>query len=241
MVAYKAEIDDPRIDSVRILRPQEIPHYVADGLFDLGITGRDWVEETGRSTSSRSASCSTPRPRAIPCGSSWPSPATRRRTRSATCPTACGWRPSTPSSPAASSPPRASTAEIRLLARRHRGQDPRHRRRHRRHHRDRAGAAGRRPAHHRHDPHVAHRAGGQPRRATPIPPSATPCTSCARSCRACSRPGAGCWSSSTARPRCSTRVIAVLPCHEVPDGQRAVRRRPATPSRPWCPRTRSTR
>jgi ATP phosphoribosyltransferase len=48
MVAYKADIDDPRVESVRILRPQEIPHYVADGLFDLGITGRDWVEETGR-------------------------------------------------------------------------------------------------------------------------------------------------------------------------------------------------
>jgi len=46
-VAYSATIDDPRIDSVRILRPQEIPVYVADGLFDLGITGRDWVEETG--------------------------------------------------------------------------------------------------------------------------------------------------------------------------------------------------
>jgi ATP phosphoribosyltransferase len=46
-VAYKATIDDPRIASVRILRPQEIPGYVADGLFDLGITGRDWVEETG--------------------------------------------------------------------------------------------------------------------------------------------------------------------------------------------------
>jgi ATP phosphoribosyltransferase len=46
-VAYKASIDDPRIDEVRILRPQEIPRYVADGLFDLGITGRDWIEETG--------------------------------------------------------------------------------------------------------------------------------------------------------------------------------------------------
>lgn len=46
-VSYKAVVDDPRIDSVRILRPQEIPTYVADGLFDLGITGRDWVEETG--------------------------------------------------------------------------------------------------------------------------------------------------------------------------------------------------
>lgn len=46
-VDYRARIDDPRIDEVRILRPQEIPRYVADGLFDLGITGRDWVEETG--------------------------------------------------------------------------------------------------------------------------------------------------------------------------------------------------
>ena len=45
-VEYKASIDDPRIDEVRILRPQEIPTYVAEGLFDLGIAGRDWVEET---------------------------------------------------------------------------------------------------------------------------------------------------------------------------------------------------
>ena len=45
-VDYKATIDDPRIADVRILRPQEIPLYVAEGLFDLGLTGRDWVEET---------------------------------------------------------------------------------------------------------------------------------------------------------------------------------------------------
>ncbi len=45
-VDYRATIDDPRIDEVRILRPQEIPTYVAEGLFDLGVTGRDWVEET---------------------------------------------------------------------------------------------------------------------------------------------------------------------------------------------------
>jgi ATP phosphoribosyltransferase len=45
-VEYKASIADPRIDDVRILRPQEIPRYVADGLFDIGIAGRDWVEET---------------------------------------------------------------------------------------------------------------------------------------------------------------------------------------------------
>ena len=46
-VDYTASIEDPRIDDVRILRPQEIPVYVADGLFDIGITGRDWIEETG--------------------------------------------------------------------------------------------------------------------------------------------------------------------------------------------------
>ena len=46
-VDYRATIDDPRIIDVRILRPQEIPTYVAEGLFDLGITGRDWIEETG--------------------------------------------------------------------------------------------------------------------------------------------------------------------------------------------------
>ncbi len=51
-VSYKATVDDPRIESVRILRPQEIPTYVADGLFDLGITGRDWVEETGSQVTS---------------------------------------------------------------------------------------------------------------------------------------------------------------------------------------------
>ena len=45
-VDYKASVNDPRIAEVRILRPQEIPSYVAEGLFDLGIAGRDWVEET---------------------------------------------------------------------------------------------------------------------------------------------------------------------------------------------------
>lgn len=44
---YRGEIDDPRVASVRFLRPQEIPVYVADGLFDMGITGRDWIDETG--------------------------------------------------------------------------------------------------------------------------------------------------------------------------------------------------
>ncbi len=45
-VDYKGTINDPRISDVRVLRPQEIARYVSDGLFDLGITGRDWIEET---------------------------------------------------------------------------------------------------------------------------------------------------------------------------------------------------
>jgi ATP phosphoribosyltransferase len=44
---YSATIDDPRIERVRFLRPQEIPSYVEQGLFDFGITGRDWIAETG--------------------------------------------------------------------------------------------------------------------------------------------------------------------------------------------------
>jgi ATP phosphoribosyltransferase len=46
-VDYRATIADPRVGEVRILRPQEIPLYLAEGLFDLGVTGRDWIEETG--------------------------------------------------------------------------------------------------------------------------------------------------------------------------------------------------
>jgi ATP phosphoribosyltransferase len=45
-VDYRGLIDDPRVAEVRILRPQEIPGYVAEGLFDLGVTGRDWIDET---------------------------------------------------------------------------------------------------------------------------------------------------------------------------------------------------
>ena len=49
---YHAAIDDPRIDRVRFLRPQEIPSYLERGLFDLGITGRDWITETGADVAS---------------------------------------------------------------------------------------------------------------------------------------------------------------------------------------------
>src|SRR5207244_11969768 len=46
-VDYRADIDDPRVIDVTILRPQEIPRYVAAGLFVLGVTGRDWIDGTG--------------------------------------------------------------------------------------------------------------------------------------------------------------------------------------------------
>jgi ATP phosphoribosyltransferase len=37
-------LGDPDID-VKILRPQEIPTYVQEGFYDVGITGRDWILE----------------------------------------------------------------------------------------------------------------------------------------------------------------------------------------------------
>ncbi len=44
---YNPVISDPRVGKVKILRPQEIPGYVQDGYFDLGISGHDWVTESG--------------------------------------------------------------------------------------------------------------------------------------------------------------------------------------------------
>jgi len=44
---YNPTIADPRISRVKILRPQEIPLYVQDGSFDAGISGHDWVTESG--------------------------------------------------------------------------------------------------------------------------------------------------------------------------------------------------
>lgn len=43
---YRPGINDPKIE-LKILRPQEIPIQVAEGLHDIGITGEDWVEEAG--------------------------------------------------------------------------------------------------------------------------------------------------------------------------------------------------
>ncbi|MDG6256824.1 MAG: ATP phosphoribosyltransferase [Methanomicrobiaceae archaeon] len=44
---YNPVIRDARIGKVKILRPQEIPSFVQNGYFDLGIAGIDWVEESG--------------------------------------------------------------------------------------------------------------------------------------------------------------------------------------------------
>ena len=43
---YRPTINDPKI-LLKILRPQEIPIFVEEGLHDVGITGQDWVKETG--------------------------------------------------------------------------------------------------------------------------------------------------------------------------------------------------
>jgi len=42
---YRVYLDDPEI-SVKMLRPQEIPNLVSEGLYDVGITGKDWIGET---------------------------------------------------------------------------------------------------------------------------------------------------------------------------------------------------
>jgi ATP phosphoribosyltransferase len=42
---YRPAINDPKIE-LKILRPQEIPVFVSEGLQDVGITGQDWIRET---------------------------------------------------------------------------------------------------------------------------------------------------------------------------------------------------
>ncbi|MCP4762643.1 MAG: ATP phosphoribosyltransferase [archaeon] len=44
---YRPTINDKEIE-IKLLRPQEIPNYLLyDDQFDLGISGKDWVKETG--------------------------------------------------------------------------------------------------------------------------------------------------------------------------------------------------
>jgi ATP phosphoribosyltransferase len=44
---YNPKINDSRIGKVKILRPQEIPAYIEMGYFDIGISGLDWIHESG--------------------------------------------------------------------------------------------------------------------------------------------------------------------------------------------------
>ncbi|MDR2051371.1 MAG: ATP phosphoribosyltransferase [Deltaproteobacteria bacterium] len=41
---YFPEVDDPEL-ATRLCRPQEMPRYVADGVLDAGLTGKDWIME----------------------------------------------------------------------------------------------------------------------------------------------------------------------------------------------------
>ncbi|MET0153393.1 MAG: ATP phosphoribosyltransferase [Candidatus Binatia bacterium] len=44
--SYFPSIDDPEIRGA-LLRPQEMPRYIADGTLDAGVTGKDWIVENG--------------------------------------------------------------------------------------------------------------------------------------------------------------------------------------------------
>jgi ATP phosphoribosyltransferase len=44
--SYFPTIDDPEIECM-LIRAQEMARYVQDGVLDAGLTGRDWIEETG--------------------------------------------------------------------------------------------------------------------------------------------------------------------------------------------------
>ena len=44
--SYYPEIDDPEIECM-LIRAQEMARYVAEGILDAGLTGRDWIVETG--------------------------------------------------------------------------------------------------------------------------------------------------------------------------------------------------
>jgi len=43
--SYQPVSDDPTIQPI-LLRPQEIPKYLEQGVIDAGLTGKDWIEET---------------------------------------------------------------------------------------------------------------------------------------------------------------------------------------------------
>jgi ATP phosphoribosyltransferase len=44
--SYHPQVDDPELEPL-LLRPQEIPRYVEQGILDAGLTGKDWIEDNG--------------------------------------------------------------------------------------------------------------------------------------------------------------------------------------------------
>lgn len=44
--SYMPSSDDDEIEAL-LVRPQEIPRYVEDGILDAGLTGKDWIESSG--------------------------------------------------------------------------------------------------------------------------------------------------------------------------------------------------
>jgi ATP phosphoribosyltransferase len=44
--SYQPVVDDPEIEPT-LLRPQEIPRYVEEGVIDAGLTGLDWITDCG--------------------------------------------------------------------------------------------------------------------------------------------------------------------------------------------------
>lgn len=44
--SYHPTVDDPEVSPL-LIRPQEIPRYVEEGILDVGLTGKDWIEDNG--------------------------------------------------------------------------------------------------------------------------------------------------------------------------------------------------
>jgi len=44
--SYTPTCDDDEIEAL-LIRPQETPRYVEDGIIDAGLTGKDWIEDCG--------------------------------------------------------------------------------------------------------------------------------------------------------------------------------------------------
>lgn len=44
--SYHPVVNDPELEPL-LIRPQEIPRYIEQGILDAGLTGKDWIEDNG--------------------------------------------------------------------------------------------------------------------------------------------------------------------------------------------------